>query len=157
MNFECPICLDTIKYSSVGSCMHHFCYDCLYEWCKRSNKCPICKQLILEFKIDHEFNNLIHMYKFEEIIPILRVKNLIILRPIKGIDNPGLKIKNNHNGPGVIIINVKSTGLFNFYNIKQNEIILFVNDIPCMNHKFVMEQIMALNISNKNINCIFLK
>ena len=32
--FECPICLDNIKYATVGSCMHHFCYFCIFKHCK---------------------------------------------------------------------------------------------------------------------------
>ena len=152
MDFECSICLDSIKYASVGSCMHHYCYYCLYKWCTKSNKCPICKELILEIKIDREFDRLINGYT----LPVIKFPNLIILSPIIGIKDPGLKIKNN-NGPGVIILNIKSNGLFNYYGIKKKEIILFINEIPCMNHKFVMEKIMILHNSNKNINCIFLK
>ena len=153
MNFECSICLETIKYASVGSCMHHFCYCCLYKWCKHSNKCPLCKELILEIKLDREFDTLINGYT----LPVIKFPNLIILSPVPRINNPGLIIKNNNNGPGVIICNIKSKGLFEFYKIKKNEIILFVNEIPCLNHKLVMEQIMNLHMSFKNINCIFLK
>lgn len=152
INFECSICLENIKYPSVGSCMHHYCYYCLYKWCKHSNKCPLCKELILEIKLDREFDTLVNGYS----LPVIKFPNLIILSPIHGIKDPGLTIKNNNNGPGVIIVNVKLKGLFNYYNIKKNEIILFINEIPCMNHKNVIEQIMALHISHKNINCIFL-
>jgi len=151
MDFECPICLDTIKYASVGSCMHHFCYFCLFKHCKFSNKCPMCKTEIHELKLDREFDVLINN---GDTLPTLRYKNEIYINPIENITDPGLTIKNNKNGPGVIITNIKSKGLFNKYNFKENDIILFINEVPCNNHINVMKQIMGLFQSEKYIKII---
>ena len=37
---EGPICLGDIAQSATGSCSHHFCYECLLEWCKTNQTCP---------------------------------------------------------------------------------------------------------------------
>ncbi|CAG9311564.1 unnamed protein product [Blepharisma stoltei] len=43
---RCLICLESIeKHSALGilNCGHNqFCFSCLYEWSKVSNKCPLC-------------------------------------------------------------------------------------------------------------------
>jgi hypothetical protein len=150
MNFECPICLEQIKYASVGSCMHHYCYLCLIKYCKLNNECPICKTKIHEIKLDKEFDILIN----GDTISTLKYPNEILLYPILNINDPGLTIKNNSNGPGVIITKIKSTGLFQKYSFKKKDILLFINNVPCCNHIHVMKQIMDLFQSNKPLKII---
>ena len=148
--FECAICLDIIKYSAVGSCMHHFCYFCLLEHCKSKNTCPLCNININEIKFDREFDSLIH----KDSLPTFNYNNKIILYPDKLINDPGLTIKNNIKGPGIIITKIKFPGLFSKYLFKLNDIILFINDVPCYNHIYAMKQIMYLFQSNKPITII---
>ena len=81
MNFECPICLDQIKYATVGSCMHHFCYFCLFKHCKFSNECPMCKTKIHEIKLDREFDILIN----GDTLPTLKYQNETLLYPISDV------------------------------------------------------------------------
>ena len=150
MIFECPICLENIKYATVGSCMHHFCYFCLIKHCKSSNECPICKIKIHEIKLDREFDTLIN----GDTLPNLKYSNVVNIFPKLNIYDPGLTIKNNPKGPGVIIVKIKSTGLFNHYGFKLNDILLNINDVPCNNHVNVMNQIMNLFQSNKNMKVI---
>lgn len=150
MIFECPICLDQIKYSAVGSCMHHFCYFCLFKHCKLSNECPMCKTKIHEIKLDREFDFLINGSK----LSTLKFKNEVFLFPISEIKDPGLTIKNNIKGPGVVITKIKSSGLFSKYNFKENDVLLFINGVPCNNHAFVMTQIMNLFQSDKILKII---
>ena len=150
--FECAICLENIKYASIPSCTHHFCYFCLYKHCKLSNECPLCKTKIHEIKLDREFENLIN----GDTLPTLQHKNEVILYHHENIIDPGLTIKNSPKGPGVIITKIKSSGLFYKYNIKVGDIILFINEVPCSNHIFVMEQIMNLFQSKKIIKIILL-
>lgn len=40
----CAICQDEIKTNMVQlkKCHHYYCKECIYEWLKRSKKCPIC-------------------------------------------------------------------------------------------------------------------
>nr|ALL26033.1 ubiquitin E3 ligase ICP0 [Canid alphaherpesvirus 1] len=45
--YNCTICLEPPKNMTVTmSCLHKFCYDCLSEWTKVSNTCPLCKSII---------------------------------------------------------------------------------------------------------------
>ena len=150
MNFECPICLDQIKYATVGSCMHHFCYFCLFKHCKFSDKCPMCKTEIHEIKLDREFDILIN----GDTLPTLKFKNEVLLIPISEIKDPGLTIKNNKKGPGVVITKIKSSGLFCKYNFQEKDVLLFINDVPCNNHIHVMKQIMNLFQSCKPLKII---
>ena len=180
MIFECPICLDQIKYATVGSCMHHFCYFCIFKHCKFSNKCPMCKTDIHELKLDREFDSIIN----GDSLPTLRCPNEVFIsnyyleneengyeisqdnernennernersKKNKKIDNPGLTIKNNTKGPGVIISKIKSSGLFSKYNFKCGDTLLFINEVPCNNHIHVMSQIMNLFQSNKPMKII---
>ena len=41
----CPICIceTNIINAKINSCGHIFCFDCLFEWSKITNKCPLCK------------------------------------------------------------------------------------------------------------------
>jgi hypothetical protein len=150
MNFECPICLDQIKYATVGSCMHHFCYLCLTKYCELNNQCPICKTKIREIKLDKEFDILIN----GDTLPTLKYPNETLLYPVLNINDPGLTIKNNSNGPGVIIIKIKSTGLFQKYGFHKKDILLFINNVPCCNHIYVMKQIMYLFQCHKPLKII---
>ncbi|XP_061855266.1 PHD and RING finger domain-containing protein 1 isoform X2 [Colius striatus] len=41
---NCPICLNTFRGQVVGtpeSCSHYFCLDCIVEWSKNANSCPV--------------------------------------------------------------------------------------------------------------------
>ena len=185
MLFECAICLENIKYASVGSCMHHFCYFCLFNHCKFNNKCPMCKTYINEIQLDREFDQLINkdtlpslIYPNETIInnyynsdynsdcldssetnnySNTSSSNFLLNKKINSTNNiicPGLTIKNNTNSPGVVITKIKATGLFNKYNFKVNDVLLFINEIPCCNHINVMKQIMNLFNSEKPMKII---
>lgn len=44
---KCPICLLTFKKQEVGSpeaCDHTFCVECIQEWAKSVNTCPVDRQ-----------------------------------------------------------------------------------------------------------------
>lgn len=41
---SCPICLNTFRDQAVGTpenCVHYFCLDCILEWSKNANSCPV--------------------------------------------------------------------------------------------------------------------
>ncbi|XP_039600411.1 PHD and RING finger domain-containing protein 1 isoform X2 [Polypterus senegalus] len=41
---NCPICLNTFQEQVLGtpeSCAHYFCLDCILEWSKNANSCPV--------------------------------------------------------------------------------------------------------------------
>jgi hypothetical protein len=155
INFECIICLENIKFASVGSCTHHFCYYCLYKHCNYSNKCPLCKTIIHEIKIDREFDLLINNTTF----PYLEHQNEIIIDPLEYHDSTyclGFTIKNNTNGPGIVITNLKNEGIFKKY-FELYDVIISINSVPSINHEDVMNQIQYLFKSNIIIKIIPLK
>ncbi|XP_045436995.1 PHD and RING finger domain-containing protein 1 isoform X5 [Pipistrellus kuhlii] len=45
---SCPICLNTFRDQAVGTpegCAHYFCLDCILEWAKNANSCPVDRTL----------------------------------------------------------------------------------------------------------------
>nr|XP_012563483.1 unnamed protein product [Hydra vulgaris] len=41
---DCVICLDVVVCRGVLSvCDHWFCFECIFEWAKNTNTCPLCK------------------------------------------------------------------------------------------------------------------
>ena len=40
---ECSICFNLIKKEIILNCNHYFCDNCIKEWVKRSNLCPMCR------------------------------------------------------------------------------------------------------------------
>ncbi|XP_037697979.1 PHD and RING finger domain-containing protein 1 isoform X4 [Choloepus didactylus] len=45
---SCPICLNVFRGQAVGtpeSCAHYFCLDCIVEWSKNANSCPVDRTL----------------------------------------------------------------------------------------------------------------
>jgi hypothetical protein len=43
-NSECPVCFSILNDNTIVLlCNHGVCNDCLLEWRKQKNLCPICK------------------------------------------------------------------------------------------------------------------
>lgn len=145
---ECPICHDTIKNATICSCVHHFCYDCITSWCKLKNTCPVCNECIFELRRDPEFDKLNNN---EDNTPN-NLNELVIEMPDG--TKPGVSLKNN--SPGVKIIRLNKKDQFYKYGVPLNSIILFINNIPCINHKQSIDIIDSLTLSNKNIKLKFL-
>jgi hypothetical protein len=41
---QCGVCLDLlVKPTSLGACVHVFCFDCIWLWSQRSEECPLCR------------------------------------------------------------------------------------------------------------------
>lgn len=145
---DCPICHDIIKNATICSCVHHFCYDCITSWCKLKNTCPVCNECIFELRRDPEFDKLNN----NEDNTITNLNELIIEMPDG--TKPGVSLKNN--SPGVKIIRLNKKDQFYKYGVPLNSIILFINNIPCINHKQSIDIIDTLTLSNKNIKLKFL-
>jgi hypothetical protein len=42
---NCSICIDDLKEpASLDSCSHSFCFECITEWAKTMNTCPLCRE-----------------------------------------------------------------------------------------------------------------
>ena len=54
------ICSNAINdIAKIVNCKHHFCYDCIKEWSRKHNRCPVCKlkysYLAINFTSDLNF------------------------------------------------------------------------------------------------------
>ena len=143
---ECPICFNTIIKSYSTDCMHHFCQLCLVKWCKNKTTCPKCRSFIFFIKSDPEFDNINNknILNFSPELTLSQIFstdssfNNISLYYIdfnsKVNKKIGITLINN-NGLGVKIYKLNNNGLAYNAGLRYNQIILFINDIPCFNHK----------------------
>ena len=166
LTFECPICLEEINNAVIGSCTHHFCYYCLYRHCHKSLNCPICKTVIREIRNDFQFQNLVNernnisfKKEFDEDLYILKTKfinqiknssTIILQNKDKKYSTCGISLKNNTDSTGVKIVSIKKNSLF-FDKFKKDDILLFINKVPCINYKSVISQINYLMNNNLEI------
>ncbi len=46
----CSICYSDLNFivARIDSCSHEFCFECLWEWSKVTNSCPLCKEEFLK-------------------------------------------------------------------------------------------------------------
>lgn len=60
---NCSICLDTITMRGrLSTCSHWFCFECIQEWSKNTNTCPLCKtrfRCISQVPLDTSLNDTI--------------------------------------------------------------------------------------------------
>lgn len=128
---ECPICFEIIQNSCVGSCMHHYCYNCLLKWInKGGKKCPICKKFIYEIKMDKEFDSINNVDNKNKIITESTKKKII------NFDDslpPGITITSN-KGIGLKISKLNYKDKFYKEGYRVNDILLFLNNVPCIEH-----------------------
>jgi hypothetical protein len=172
----CGICLEIINKSVIGNCNHHFCYECLINWLKTKNTCPKCNNILYEINFDKEFDDIIRDYKNIKGENSPLKKNTINTSPMKNnnyiesiiekkilIDfnkykneEIGITITNNSNGPGIKIKQIIQNKIAHKHNLKKGDVILFINNIPCINHKQTIEIIENLSLSYKNMELILL-
>lgn len=163
----CGICLEIINKSVIGICNHHFCYECLIKWLKTKNTCPKCNNILYEINFDKEFDDIVKDYKRIKCVnsPLKKYNNCIesiiekkILIDFNNYKNEdiGITIINNTNGPGVKIKKILENKLAYKHNLKKGDIILFINNIPCINHKQSIQIIENLAISYKHMEIILL-
>lgn len=161
---ECSICFNVIQNSSVGSCRHHFCTSCLIEWCIHGGTlCPKCKTFISEIKSDPEFdsintsntsnNNIINYNNYNNY-----TKEIIV--NFKQTDIAGITLKNNYKNntriPGVKIYKINKKHKCYQSGLKVNDVIMYINKIPCMDHKQAIEIINYCELSSKQMTCLLL-
>jgi len=64
---ECPICYDKIISGYVKTnCYHTFCYNCYEKTVQVNNKCPLCREIILNDMISTSNLNNITDENYEE-------------------------------------------------------------------------------------------
>ena len=166
---ECAICLTNIITSCVGSCNHHFCAECLLKWCKTNNICPKCKYVIREIKADPEFDYLVYILlnNFDDrsnemyggngnysLFGGLHSKitcEIIISFPPNS--TAGITLK-NCDGPGVKITKLDYNGRARICGLRVGDVIISINNVPCINHKQTIGIFDEGMFSNKDVKCL---
>ena len=168
---ECPICYNLIKNSVTGLCYHHFCSTCLIRWCTvGGTNCPTCKMPIIYIKQDKEFDQLNGCetsINLNNDYPTIIVNYTTESKPKENIKRnikENITIKNNYKYkdiktrvPGVIISQLTENHNFYKNGLRKNDIILFINNIPCIDHKQVVDIINKCIVVNLPISCTLLK
>eukprot|EP01022_Parablepharisma_sp_SALTPOND_P019834 TRINITY_DN3442_c0_g1_i20.p1 TRINITY_DN3442_c0_g1~~TRINITY_DN3442_c0_g1_i20.p1 ORF type:complete len:333 (-),score=5.67 TRINITY_DN3442_c0_g1_i20:158-1156(-) len=56
-NEECPICMDKFGTQIIykTSCKHNFHKECLLNWLKQNEKCPMCREQIVDLPLEDPF------------------------------------------------------------------------------------------------------
>ncbi len=156
---ECPICFNIIENSAIGSCTHHFCLKCIVKWCQfGGTKCPTCKTFISEIRQDREFDQINnpsgnHSYTIPNQITINFPNKSCI----------GITLRNNYNwfglgsrGPGVVIKKLSKNSMCYKEGLRAGDIIIFINNIPCIDHNQVIQIINRCAFINNSISCTLL-
>lgn len=143
---ECPICFNIISNSCIGSCTHHYCFECLLQWCKKDGKnCPKCKEPIYQIKLDKEFD-LINNPNDTKIIVNEPYFHFIEVK-YYNTKTLGITLKNN-KGPGLIVAKLSKNMACDKAGLNTGDIIFDINNIPCNDHKYGVE----LLEKNYNVN-----
>jgi len=48
---KCSLCLELRKNSSVTPCGHLYCWNCIIDWLRTKQECPICREKVLPSRI----------------------------------------------------------------------------------------------------------
>ena len=70
--FVCPICTCVATEDMVRcaeDCEGTYCRDCITQWMKKSDKCPLCSQTFREEKVQRKYLNLLKHSKFNCTVP----------------------------------------------------------------------------------------
>ena len=135
---------------------------CLIKWCEHGGRtCPICKIPIREIRLDTEFNEL--NSPGEVNTPYINSDNEIIVDFNKN-DLAGLTLENNftvggfkNRGPGVKISKINKKDKCYISGLRINDILLFINNVPCSDHKQSIDIIQNCVKTGSSMRCILLK
>lgn len=170
---DCPICFNIIKKSAIGSCTHHFCMSCLIKWCEfGGTKCPLCKLPIIEIRPDKEFDKITALSDSSDLLESLNLSERSdlsnndgkIIVDFKKNDLAGVTLENNYGflsmnsrGPGVVISKINEYQYCYKCGLRKNDIILFINNIPCSEHNQTVNIINICSSANITMTCELLK
>ena len=84
----CCICTEDITCSTIVNteCNHSFCKDCFWKWTKQNNKCPNCREELIERDRSEELSMMRLLDRRREIVAeneILREEKKILTRRLR--------------------------------------------------------------------------
>ena len=160
---DCPICFNVIENSCIGSCTHHFCLPCMLRWCHHGGTdCPKCKTPIISIREDKEFDSLNNPdAKVPKMFNPIGDSLIINFEPN---DVAGVTLENNAKlrelgirAPGVIISKINEKQKCYQVGLRKKDILIFINNVPCMDHKQTIDVINSCVVSQKPMECQLLK
>jgi len=161
----CPICLCEIETSAIGSCTHHFCTECLLEWCAEKPHCPTCRTVVREIRPDPEFDALNRALrgatsaddaeKPTRRAPAATEKKhqYLTLRFGDGAV-AGLTLASRDDGPGVRVARARHRDAAYMSGLRKGDILLSMNGVPCSDHMACVELVEAATRARRDVACI---
>lgn len=70
----CPICLQKIKFKKTLPCSHKYCNECIKEWLRKNDSCPVCR-----CKPNHRYNTRLNNFNKNKDSILTHMKELINL------------------------------------------------------------------------------
>lgn len=49
-DLPCTLCFLQEKNTVISPCMHTSCYECADKWCKDTNSCPLCREVVISYR-----------------------------------------------------------------------------------------------------------
>ena len=68
----CPICLQKIKFKKTLPCSHKYCNECIKEWLRKNNNCPVCRRNPI-----HRYNTRLNNFNKNKKTILNNIKGLI--------------------------------------------------------------------------------
>ena len=162
MEDECSICLNKIINNCNTNCNHHFCYDCLILWCLNGgNDCPMCKQRLFQIKLENNFDLKNNIFKTKKITIDFNIEEIFNMKifdiSVKELKNNDENIQYiNNKKIGLKIVSIDKNNFADKY-FKINDIILYINGIPCINGDRIRELIYYHYDNKKKLEIELLK
>ena len=143
---DCSICCSIMTNPSIGgSCAHHFCEDCLYEWMARGKySCPTCRSPLTAITRDAEFAEFCgcptspskhRTSKGTAESPPEHRRDVMLCPPT------GLWLANSASGNGAVIVKVKSGCGAYRAKMRVGDIITRINGVEVRDHKTAIKLI----------------
>lgn len=132
----CPLCLNAVQQSCVGSCVHHFCHACLLDAVASGcTSCPECHQHIGSIRRDYEFDALL-VPNFSEAINSNAADSRLECYTRHLVLPPGTHAGitlscRDSQGPGCVVTAVVPRDQAYKSGVRAGDILISINGIPC--------------------------
>lgn len=149
--YECSVCLEPIRQSTVGSCTHHFCHSCLLRTLHAGGvACPVCKEPIKEVRRDVEFDALLAPADAADARadPLAEFTRHLCLPPGK---HAGLTLCSREGtGPGCVVLDVVRRDMAYKCGVRRGDVLISINGEPCTKPSRATELINQLSQTRSN-------
>lgn len=141
---ECGICFsETPQSPVVTTCTHHFCCQCLRNWCKRSGgECPLCRKRVYTY---------FHTDRME------LEKGIFDIQTVVNFASSPASITLKNNYPGVLICKLGGKGAFARQGLMVGDVILKINNVNLICHQQAIELIKESEKKKDAVSVVFVE